>query len=149
MSIVSNIENVLANAEKLNPELNSFLSIERERSLVRAAQLDAGDATPLNGLAIAVKDNICTKGMRTSCGSHILHNYKAHYDATAIERLDQAGAIVVGKTNMDEFAMGSSNESSAFGAVRNPWDVTRVPGGSSGGSAVAVASGVVRVALGS
>ncbi|HVF46086.1 MAG TPA: amidase family protein, partial [Pyrinomonadaceae bacterium] len=149
MSIVSNIENVLANAEKLNPELNSFLSIERERSLVRAAQLDAGGATPLNGLAIAVKDNICTKGMRTSCGSHILHNYNAHYDATAIERLNESGAIVVGKTNMDEFAMGSSNESSAFGAVKNPWDVTRVPGGSSGGSAVAVASGVVRVALGS
>ena len=149
MSIRTNIEKVLGNAEKLNPQLNAFLSIETEHALVRAGQLDSGDETRLNGLAIAVKDNICTKGLRTSCGSHILHNYKAHYDATAIKRLNEAGAVVVGKTNMDEFAMGSSNESSAFGPVRNPWDLERVPGGSSGGSAVAVASGVVRAALGS
>ena len=150
MSVVSDIEKILGNAEKLNPELNSFLSIERENALARAAELDADDGDQkLRGVAIAVKDNICTKGMRTSCGSHILHNYKAQYDATAISRLHAAGAIVVGKTNMDEFAMGSSNESSAFGPVKNPWDVTRVPGGSSGGSAVAVASGVVRAALGS
>ncbi len=149
MSIVEKIGRVLGNAEKLNSELNSFLSIESENALGRAAELDAGGPTALSGLAVAVKDNICTKGMRTSCGSRILHNYKAHYDATAIARLNEAGAIVVGKTNMDEFAMGSSNESSAFGPVKNPWDVTRVPGGSSGGSAVAVASGVVRAALGS
>ncbi len=150
MSIVSNTEKALAGAEKLNPQLNSFLSIEREHALARAAELTAlTDETKLNGLAIAVKDNICTKGLQTSCGSHILHNYKAQYDATAIARLNAAGAVIVGKTNMDEFAMGSSNESSAFGTVKNPWDVTRVPGGSSGGSAVAVASGVVRAALGS
>lgn len=148
MTIVSNIEKVLDNAEKLNPRLNSFLSIERASALLRAAEI-ANTETELNGLAIAVKDNICTKGMRTSCGSHILHNYEAHYDATAISRLDAAGAIVVGKTNMDEFAMGSSNETSAFGPAKNPWDLDRVPGGSSGGSAVAVASGVVRASLGS
>ncbi len=150
MSVVSDIEKVLGNAEKLNPELNSFLSIERENALARAAEIDSKTGEQkLRGLAVAVKDNICTKGMRTSCGSRILHNYRAQYDATAISRLNAAGAIVVGKTNMDEFAMGSSNESSAFGPAKNPWDVTRVPGGSSGGSAVAVASGVVRVALGS
>ena len=149
MSIRSDIEKVLGNAEKLNPQLNSFLSIESGHALSRADELDASDSSQLGGLAVAVKDNICTSGMRTSCGSHILQNYKAQYDATAIKRLNAAGGIVVGKTNMDEFAMGSSNESSAFGPARNPWDPTRVPGGSSGGSAVAVASGVVRAALGS
>lgn len=150
MSIVSEIKNTLDAAERLNPELNSFLSVEADHAARRAAELDANtNELRLKGVAIAVKDNICTKGMRTSCGSRILGNYKAHYDATAISRLNDAGAIVVGKTNMDEFAMGSSNESSAFGPAKNPWDVTRVPGGSSGGSAAAVASGVVRVALGS
>ena len=143
-----NIKKVLDNAERLNPELNSFLSIEREHAEKRAEEVGNGDGR-LKGVAIAVKDNICTKGLQTTCGSRILHNYRAHYDATAIRRLNDAGAIVVGKTNMDEFAMGSSNESSAFGPVKNPWDTTRVPGGSSGGSAAAVASGVVRVALGS
>ena len=145
--MIDNISKVLENAERLNPELNSFLSIEREHAEARATQIAGGES--LAGLAIAVKDNICTKGLQTTCGSHILHNYRAQYDATAIKRLNDAGAIVVGKTNMDEFAMGSSNESSAFGAVKNPWDTSRVPGGSSGGSAVAVASGVVRAALGS
>jgi aspartyl-tRNA(Asn)/glutamyl-tRNA(Gln) amidotransferase subunit A len=149
MSITSDIETVLDNAERLNPDLNSFLSIERDHATRRAGEIERQGECKLNGLAIAVKDNICTKGMRTSCGSQILHNYKAQYDATAIRRLNEAGAIIVGKTNMDEFAMGSSNESSAFGPAKNPWDVTRVPGGSSGGSAVAVASGVVRAALGS
>ena len=144
------ITKALDNAERLNPEMNSFLSIEREHADQRVSQVDAatGDLS-LRGLGIAIKDNICTKGMQTTCGSRILHNYKAHYDAIAIKRLNEAGAIVLGKTNMDEFAMGSSNESSAFGPAKNPWDTTRVPGGSSGGSAVAVASGVVRAALGS
>lgn len=149
MSIVDETKRVLANAEMLNPQLNSFLSIEAEHALRRAVTLDSSGGSRLNGLAIAVKDNICTKGMRTSCGSQILNNYKAHYDATAITRLNEAGAIIVGKTNMDEFAMGSSNESSAFGPAKNPWDFSRVPGGSSGGSAVAVASGVVDASLGS
>ena len=148
--LIEEIERTLDNAERLNPQLNSFLSIERDHALERIEYVSKQtEPRPLIGTAIAVKDNICTKGMRTSCGSHILHNYKAHYDATAIKRLNDAGAIVVGKTNMDEFAMGSSNESSAFGPAKNPWDLSRVPGGSSGGSAVAVASGVVRVSLGS
>jgi aspartyl-tRNA(Asn)/glutamyl-tRNA(Gln) amidotransferase subunit A len=150
MAITENVKSVLKNAERLNPELNSFLSIESERAMTRAAELDsASDDPPLKGVAIAIKDNICTKGMQTTCGSHILHNYRAQYDATAVTRLYNAGAIIVGKTNMDEFAMGSSNESSAFGPAKNPWDTARVPGGSSGGSAVAVASGVVNVSLGS
>ena len=150
MTIRETIEKTLDNAEKLNGELNSFLSVEREYALTRAAEVekDSGEQ-PLRGVAIALKDNICTKDLQTTCGSRILHNYKAHYDATATRKLTEAGAIIVGKTNMDEFAMGSSNESSAFGAVKNPWDTSRVPGGSSGGSAVAVASGVVRASLGS
>ena len=148
MSIVKNIEKTLSDAERLNPELNSFLSVEREHATERAATVE-NEGGRLQGLAVAIKDNICTKGLQTTCASRILGNYRAHYDATAVERLNAAGAIVVGKTNMDEFAMGSSNESSAVGPSRNPWDTERVPGGSSGGSAVAVASGVVRVALGS
>jgi aspartyl-tRNA(Asn)/glutamyl-tRNA(Gln) amidotransferase subunit A len=150
MSIRSEIEKTIENAEKLNGELNSFLKIEREYALNRADELEKDSAErPLKGLAIAVKDNICTRFSQTSCGSRILGAYKPQYNATAVERLLEAGAVIVGKTNMDEFAMGSSNESSAFGAAKNPWDVTRVPGGSSGGSAVAVASGIVRASLGS
>jgi aspartyl-tRNA(Asn)/glutamyl-tRNA(Gln) amidotransferase subunit A len=148
--IIEKIERTLDNAERLNPQLNSFLSIERDHALARIEEVSKQTAPrPLLGTPIAIKDNICTKGLRTSCGSHILYNYEAHYDATAVKRLNEAGAIVVGKTNMDEFAMGSSNESSAFGPAKNPWDLDRVPGGSSGGSAVAVASGVVPVSLGS
>jgi len=150
MTIRSNIEKVLDNAEKLNGDLNSFLSIEREHALNRADEVSRSDGElPLKGLPIAIKDVICTQGMQTTCGSRILSNYKAQYDATAIKRLKDAGAVIVGKTNMDEFAMGSSNENSAYGPVKNPWDPERVPGGSSGGSAAAVASGVVRVSLGS
>jgi aspartyl-tRNA(Asn)/glutamyl-tRNA(Gln) amidotransferase subunit A len=150
MTIRSKIEKVLESAERLNPQLNSFLSIEHEHALRRADELDANNSElPLKGLPIAIKDVICTKGMQTTCGSRILFNYRPQYNATAIDRLNAAGAVIVGKTNMDEFAMGSSNENSAFGAVRNPWDTDRVPGGSSGGSAVAVASGVVPAALGS
>lgn len=148
--MIDTVKKSLDEAERLNPQLNSFLSVEREHVQQRLAEVEsASGQLSLKGVAIAVKDNICTKGLQTTCGSRILQNYRAHYDATAIKRLNDAGAIVIGKTNMDEFAMGSSNESSAFGPARNPWDTTRVPGGSSGGSAVAVASGVVRVALGS
>jgi aspartyl-tRNA(Asn)/glutamyl-tRNA(Gln) amidotransferase subunit A len=150
MRIADNITRTLDNAERLNSELNSFLTIERDHALKRAEELDVShNELRLKGLPIAIKDVICTKGMQTTCGSRILFNYRSHYDATAIKKLNEAGGVIVGKTNMDEFAMGSSNENSAFGVVRNPWDTTRVPGGSSGGSAVAVASGVVPVSLGS
>ncbi|MBA3632400.1 MAG: Asp-tRNA(Asn)/Glu-tRNA(Gln) amidotransferase subunit GatA [Acidobacteria bacterium] len=149
--IKSKIEKTLDNAEKLNETLNSFLTIEREYATKRAEELEisANENQSLRGVAIAVKDNICTRFSQTSCGSRILGNYQPQYNATAVEKLLDAGAIVIGKTNMDEFAMGSSNENSAFGTVKNPWDTMRVPGGSSGGSAVAVASNVVRVSLGS
>ena len=132
-------------AEKLNDSLNAFLQIDR------GAVQRAGSATdgPLAGVPIAIKDNICVKGLQTSCGSRILGDYQPPYNATVIERLTNAGAVVIGKTNCDEFAMGSSNENSAYGPVKNPWDLARVPGGSSGGSAAAVAAGIVPVALGS
>lgn len=148
--IRENILRTLENAERLNESLNCLLSIEHDHAQERLSELERSkEPRPLYGVPIAVKDNICTRGLRTSCGSRILGNYRAHYDATVIERLNTAGAIVIGKSNMDEFAMGSSNESSAFGTVKNPWDLDRVPGGSSGGSAAAVAAGITRVALGS
>src|SRR5690242_1633463 len=137
-------------AEKLNETLNAFLEIDREGALQRATEIEqGGHVGPLSGVPIAVKDNICVKGLQASCGSKILGDYQPPYNATVIERLTKAGAVVIGKTNCDEFAMGSSNENSAFGPVRNPWDTTRVSGGSSGGSAASVAAGIVPVALGS
>ncbi len=136
-NIKAQIEKTLSNAEKLNPELNAFLRIDRENALARAAALDDGsEDLPLKGFPIAVKDNICTKDSQTSCASLILGAFKPQYNATVVDRLINAGTVIVGKTNLDEFAMGSSNENSAYGTVKNPWDVTRVPGGSSGGSAV-------------
>ncbi|MDQ1729058.1 MAG: aspartyl-tRNA(Asn)/glutamyl-tRNA(Gln) amidotransferase subunit [Pyrinomonadaceae bacterium] len=135
-------------AEKLNEQLNAFLEIDRDGALQRAESLNA-NAGVLAGIPVAIKDNLCVAGLQTSCGSRILGDYHPPYNATVIERLLGAGAVVIGKTNCDEFAMGSSNENSAFGAVKNPWDLSRVPGGSSGGSAAAVAAGIVPVALGS
>ena len=122
--------------------LNAFLAIDRD---ARTAAPDG----PLAGVPVAIKDNLATLGLPTTCGSRMLEGYVSPFEATAVRRLREAGAVVIGKTNMDEFAMGSSNENSAYGPVRNPLDPTRVPGGSSGGSAAAVAAGVVRVALGS
>ena len=122
----------------LNDSLNAFLEIDRDGALDRAAQVDAKSdksSLALAGVPFAIKDNICVRGLQTSCGSRILGSYHPPYNATAIERLIDAGAVVIGKTNCDEFAMGSSNENSAFGPVKNPWDIARVPGGSSGGSA--------------
>ena len=142
------VERSIEAAERLNETLNAFLEIDREGALQRAAEVEQNGGA-LAGLPIAVKDNICVRGMQASCGSNILGNYHPPYNATVIERLVNAGAVIIGKTNCDEFAMGSSNENSAFGPVKNPWDTTRVPGGSSGGSAAAVAAGIVPVALGS
>jgi aspartyl-tRNA(Asn)/glutamyl-tRNA(Gln) amidotransferase subunit A len=144
----------LERIEKDNERLNAYLTINREAALNLAAAMDAGiqDAIrqkPLAGIPVAIKDNMCTGGVRTTCGSRILGDYVPPYTATAVKKLEEAGAIIVGKTNLDEFAMGGSTENSAFGPVRNPHDEERVPGGSSGGSAVAVAAGHTPVALGS
>jgi aspartyl-tRNA(Asn)/glutamyl-tRNA(Gln) amidotransferase subunit A len=140
--------------EAANPRLNAFLTLNRKAALERAQALDADIQTqlqtqPLAGIPVAIKDNMCTAGLRTTCGSRILSNYAPPYTATAVAKLEAAGAIIVGKTNLDEFAMGSSNENSAFGPVRNPHNLDYVPGGSSGGSAVAVASDCVPISLGS
>ncbi|WP_295391831.1 Asp-tRNA(Asn)/Glu-tRNA(Gln) amidotransferase subunit GatA [uncultured Thiodictyon sp.] len=135
-----------------NPSLNAFITVAAESALSAAAQADlalaAGTGGPLIGIPIAHKDIFCTQGLRTSCGSRMLDNFIAPYDATVVERLAAAGAVVLGKTNMDEFAMGSSNETSWYGPVKNPWDQTRVPGGSSGGSAAAVAARLCVAATG-
>ena len=133
--------------------IHAFITVTDEKALAAAAEADSrlqsGDAGPLTGVPVAVKDVLSTAGVRTTCGSRMLENYVPRYDATAVERLRKAGAVVVGKTNMDEFAMGSSTEHSAFFTTGNPWDPNRVPGGSSGGSAAAVAAGQAIVSLGS
>ncbi len=150
-SATSVAESSVAAAEQLNDSLNAFLQIDREGALKRAAEIDSqkNHHLPLAGVPIALKDNICVRGLQTSCGSRILGSYHPPYNATVVDRLLAAGAVIIGKTNCDEFAMGSSNENSAFGSVKNPWDTARVPGGSSGGSAAAVSAGIVPVALGS
>jgi aspartyl-tRNA(Asn)/glutamyl-tRNA(Gln) amidotransferase subunit A len=143
----------LARIEKRNPELNAFLALSPERAYAQADALDtriaAGEVLPsLAGLPLAVKDVLSTHGVPTTCASRMLEGYRPPYDATAVARLESAGAMVLGKTNCDEFAMGGSNENSAYGPVRNPVALDRVPGGSSGGSAAAVAAGLSVVALG-
>ncbi len=143
-SSVELTQSCLARIETLDGRLNSLITVTGEQALAQARAADRrlarGDTGPLTGIPLLHKDLFCTRGVRTSCGSRMLDNFVAPYDATVVERLDAAGMCVLGKTNMDEFAMGSSTESSYFGPTRNPWDLDRVPGGSSGGSAAAVAA---------
>ena len=144
----------LARIDALNGRLNAFITVDEEHSLAQALVADerragrGSPAGPLTGIPIAHKDIFCTRSLRTTCGSKMLADYVSPYDAHVVERLAAAGTVVLGKTNMDEFAMGSSNETSHFGPVRNPWDASRVPGGSSGGSAAAVAARMVPAATG-
>lgn len=144
---------LLSRIEKLDGQINSFVTVTQEQALNAAKAADKlradGDTRPLLGVPMAHKDNLCTKGVLTTAGSKMLRNFVAPYDATVVENIANAGFVSLGKLNMDEFAMGSDNESSYFGAVHNPWDAARVPGGSSGGSAAAVASGFIPVATGS
>jgi aspartyl-tRNA(Asn)/glutamyl-tRNA(Gln) amidotransferase subunit A len=144
----------LTQIEEKDKEVRAYLSLCPERALAQAKKVDesiaAGEAlAPLAGVPVAVKDVILTRGTRTTCASQILESFVAPYDATAVQRLENAGAVILGKTNCDEFAMGSSTENSSFFPTRNPRDLTRVPGGSSGGSAAAVAANLATVALGS
>ena len=151
-SSVEVTKHFLARIESANPGLNAFVTVTAERALADAERADStlarGEGGPLTGVPVVHKDIFCTSGILTSCGSRILSNFVAPYDATVVERLDAAGMVLLGKTNMDEFAMGSSNETSHYGPVRNPWDTAKVPGGSSGGSAAAVAARIAPVATG-
>jgi aspartyl-tRNA(Asn)/glutamyl-tRNA(Gln) amidotransferase subunit A len=147
------VSSFLDRIDEKNDDLNAFTTVDRDGALNHARYLDSqrerGNPRPLAGLVLAVKDNICIRGYPVSCGSKMLKDFSSLYDATVIERLREAGAVFIGKTNCDEFAMGSSNETSHFGPVHNPHDTDYVPGGSSGGSAAAVAAGLCHAALGS
>jgi aspartyl-tRNA(Asn)/glutamyl-tRNA(Gln) amidotransferase subunit A len=149
-SVTELTKSLLGRIEASQPMLNAFVTVTGESALAQAKAADAafaaGQAGPLTGLPLAHKDIFCTQGVRTSCGSRMLDNFVSPYDATVVEKLNAAGMITLGKTNMDEFAMGSSNETSYYGPVKNPWDLKLVPGGSSGGSAAAVAARVSPIA---
>jgi aspartyl-tRNA(Asn)/glutamyl-tRNA(Gln) amidotransferase subunit A len=146
-------EGLLRRVQKWNPTLRAILSIEEDRVMQRAEELDrrrgqGADLGVLGGIPVGVKDNLCSRVGRTTCGSRMLENFKSPYDSHVVSRLDDSGAVLFGKTNLDEFAMGGSTETSFFGASRNPWDFERTCGGSSGGSAAAVAAGLVPVSIG-
>ena len=154
LSVTEAAKASLAQIAKEDPKIHAYLTVDEEKVLAQAREVEegirAGKYTgPLAGVPIAVKDNICTKGMKTTCASKILENFVPFYDATAITRITEAGMVILGKTNMDEFAMGSTTETSAFAVTKNPWDTEHVPGGSSGGSCAAVAAGECFAALGS
>src|SRR5437870_5344091 len=147
------VESHLARIDAVDPEVHAFLTVTPELARAQAAEVDAARGNlraigPLAGVPIALKDVLCTDGIRTTAGSRILESYVPPYDATVVRKVRAAGMPILGKTNQDEFAMGSSTENSAFGVTRNPWDLARVPGGSSGGSAAAVAAGMAPLAIG-
>ena len=152
ISSVELTRHFLSRIERLNPALNAFITLTAERALQDAAAADArlgkGEKGPLLGIPLIHKDIFCTDGVKTSCGSRMLDNFVAPYDATVVARLKGAGTVMLGKSNMDEFAMGSSNETSYYGPVKNPWDISKVPGGSSGGSAAATAARLTPIATG-
>jgi len=152
-SAVKVAESVFNRINAVEEQVHSYIRLMKEEAMSAAEQSDkalqGGKAGPLSGIPVALKDIVCTKGITTTCGSHILHNFIPPYDATVVEKLASAGAVFVGKANMDEFAMGSSTETSHFGPTRNPWDLTRIPGGSSGGSAAAVAADECIASIGS
>ena len=154
VSAVEAAEAALNRTGRLEKDYNCFVTVDAEGALAQAEavqkRIAAGDRmSPLAGVPVAIKDNMCINGMLTTCSSKILSNFKPTYTAEAVVQLQKAGAVIIGKTNMDEFAMGSTTETSFYGETRNPWDKTRVPGGSSGGSAAAVAAEEVPYALGS
>ncbi len=154
ISVMELVELFLNRIEKYDPQLNAYITVAQDQARQQAISIDnkirSGELNhPLAGVPYALKDLFCTKGILTSCGSKMLSNFISPYDATVYDKLNHAGAVLLGKVNMDEFAMGSSNENSYYGAVANPWDTSRVPGGSSGGSAAAVAAGLAPYSLGS
>jgi aspartyl-tRNA(Asn)/glutamyl-tRNA(Gln) amidotransferase subunit A len=146
-------EVLLERTKKIEPQINAYLSVTEQEAIEEAKEADnliaAGKASLLTGIPLAIKDNMCTKGIRTTCASRILEDFIPLYDATVVKRLKEGGAVILGKTNMDEFAMGSSTENSRFTVTRNPWNLNAIPGGSSGGSAAAVAADECIAALGS
>ena len=154
ISVLDGVKYVFDQIEAKEKKVNSFVTVDREGALKRAEEvqkmIDDGTLTgPLAGVPVAIKDNMCTKDLLTTCSSKILYNFKPMYTAEAVENLEKAGAVIIGKTNMDEFAMGSTTETSAYGATKNPWNEAHVPGGSSGGSCAAVAAEECSYALGS